>query len=82
MWFMSFADARNTIIHQGIVPPLVYSGSNPAYNGDFIFTAEFLFRAVVKVSLATFGYPDLWRSATWRAVKGAYEELEARETDG
>jgi len=33
------------------------------------------------VSLAQFGYSDLWRSAIWRAVKAAYDELEAREAD-
>jgi hypothetical protein len=79
-WFMSFSDARNTIIHQGVVPSLAYTNlSNPEYEGPFVFTAEFLLRAVMKVSLAQFGYPDLWRSATWRAVKAAYEEFEARE---
>jgi hypothetical protein len=77
---MSFSDARNTIIHQGVVPSLAYTNlSNPEYEGPFVFTAEFLLRAVMKVSLAQFGYPDLWRSATWRAVKAAYEEFEARE---
>lgn len=79
-WFMSLGDARNTIIHQGVVPSLMYSNpSNTEYEGPFVFTAEFLLRAVVKVSLAQFGYSDLWRSATWRAVKAAYQELEARE---
>jgi hypothetical protein len=81
-WFMSFADARNTIIHQGVVPSLAYTHpQNGGYEGQFAFTAEFLLRAVVKVSLAPFGYPDLWRSAIWRAVKAAYDELEAREAD-
>lgn len=79
LWFMSFADTRNAIIHEGIVPPLVYSGSNAEYSGHFVFTAEFFLRAVVKVSLAPFGYPDLWRSDIWRAIKAAYDELEARE---
>jgi hypothetical protein len=79
-WFMSFADARNTIIHQGIVPTLAYANpANTEYEGPFVFTGEFLLRAVIKVSLAQFGYPDLWRSAVWRAVKAAYDELEARE---
>ena len=81
-WFMSFADARNTIIHQGVVPSLAYTDpQNAGYEGPFVFTAEFLLRAVVKVSLAQFGYPDLWRSAIWRAVKAAYDELEAREPE-
>src|SRR5262249_35533569 len=81
-WFMSFADARNTIIHQGVVPSLAYTHpQNAGYEGPFVFTAEFLLRAVVKVSLAQCGYPDLWRSAIWRAVKAAYDELEAREPE-
>ncbi len=79
-WFGKFACARNTIIHQGIVPSLVYSGSNPAYDGHFVFTAEFLLRAAVKVSLVPFGYPNLWRSSIWRAVVAAYEELEHRQS--
>jgi hypothetical protein len=82
-WFMSFADARNTIIHQGIVPSLAYTNPpNAEYEGPFVFTAEFLLRAVIKVSLAQFGYPDVWRSAIWRAVKAAYDELQARERTG
>ena len=55
-WFMDFADARNKIIHEGLEPPLIYSGLNTAYKGHFVFTAEFLLRAVVKVSLMQFGY--------------------------
>jgi hypothetical protein len=79
-WFMSFADARNTIIHQGIVPSLTYANAaNTEYEGPFVFTGEFVLRAVIKVSLAQFGYPDLWRSAVWRAVEAAYDGLEARE---
>ena len=71
-----FADVRNTIIHQGVVPPLVYTAANASYNDHFVFTAEYLLRAVVKVSLAQFGYPDLWRSPTWRVVKATLAELE------
>lgn len=79
-WFMSFADARNAIIHQGVVPSLIYTNpSNTEYEGSFAFTAEFLLRAIIKVSLAQVGYPDLWRSAMWRAVKAAFDELEPQE---
>jgi hypothetical protein len=79
---MSFADARNTIIHQGVVPPLVYNAANANYTGHFVFTAEYLLRAVVKVSFAQFGYPDLWRSPSWRAVEAARAELGARTSGG
>ena len=62
-WFMAFADVRNEIIHKGKSPSSwEYSGSNAAYDGHFVFTAEFLLRAAIKVSLSSHGYPDLWRS--------------------
>ena len=61
-WFMAFADARNKIIHEGKSPPLEYSGPNTAYDGHFVFTAEFLLRAAIKISLSSHGYPGLWRS--------------------
>lgn len=76
-WFMEFATARNSIIHNGIVPSLVYTEPASAYNGHMVFTAEFLLRTVVKVSLGTLGYPDLWRSEIWRIVKATYEKLVA-----
>lgn len=74
-WFMAFADARNTIIHKGVVPDLLYSGTNPQYEGHYVFTAEFLLRAAIKVSLSPLGYPDLWRSPTWRIMNEACEEF-------
>lgn len=78
-WFMEFAGARNSIIHDGIVPSLTYNEPNSKYNGHFVFTAEFLLRAVIKVALGTLGYPDLWRSEIWRMVKATYERLLAEE---
>ena len=82
LWFMKFGDARNTIIHQGIVPSLDYTGPNPRYHGHFVFTAEFLLRAAVKVSLGMFGYDNLWRSDAWRAIKAACEEFKRRQGAG
>ena len=62
-WFMAFADVRNEIIHEGKSPSSwEYPGSNAAYAGHFVFTAEFLLRAAIKVSLSPHGCPDLWRS--------------------
>lgn len=82
-WFRTFADVRNTIIHEGVVPSLVYTNTlNTNYEGPFAFTAEFLLRAAIKASLAPLGYPDLWRSAIWKAVKAAFEQLEASEPSG
>ena len=77
-WFMAFAEARNEIIHEGKSPSLEYSGSNAAYDGHFVFTAEFLLRAAIKVRLSSDDYPDLWRSENRRAVQRAFEEHEAR----
>ena len=58
-WFTAFGNARNTIIHEGGLPEPTYSGSNCAYNGPFIFTAEFLLRGVIKVLLSELGsYPQ------------------------
>jgi len=80
-WFMEFASVRNSIIHNGIVPVLNYNEPHSEYNGHMVFTAEFLLRAVIKVSLGTLGYEDLWRSETWRVVKASYEQLCAQEAD-
>ena len=66
-WFMAFGKARNTIIHEGQVPELKYKGPklmckdpNPAYDGHFVFTAEFLLRVAIKVLLSKLGYDDAW----------------------
>ena len=72
-WFMAFADARNSIIHEGVVPKLMYTQPRSAYDGPFFQTAQFLLRAAVKASLDSLGYPNLWRSKLWRTVKTAYE---------
>ena len=79
-WFMAFAEARNEIIHEGKSPPLEYSGSNAAYDGHFVFTAEFLLRAAIKVRLSSHGYPDLLPSGSdlLRTIQRAVEEHEAR----
>jgi hypothetical protein len=47
-----------------------------------VFTAEFLLRAVIKVSLTNLGYNDLWRSQLWRIVKAAYDKLAAETGSG
>lgn len=73
-WFMELGTARNTIIHEGTVPDLTYTGRNPAYGGPFFFTAEFLFRAVIKVQLSKLGYHDAWHPESWRALRDALRE--------
>jgi hypothetical protein len=76
-WFMAFGDARNTIVHEGIVPSLNFHSPNPAYAGHLVFTAEFLLRAVVKMYLTNLGYADLWRSSTYRAIKAELKQWNA-----
>ena len=72
-WFMEFGKARNTIIHEGTIPPLMYSSPNPTctnYNGDFVFTAEFLLRGAIKVLLSTkLGYKDAWLPECIRTIQ-------------
>ena len=76
-WFMAFADARNKIIHEGKSPPLEYSGPNAAYDGHFVFTAEFLLRAAIKVSLSSHGYPGLWRSDLRNTIAASFASSDA-----
>ena len=72
---MAFGDARNTIIHKGELPEPIYAGSNPAYNGHFFFTAEFLLRGVIKVLLASeLGYKNVWLPELLRALIAEDEE--------
>ena len=75
-WFIEFSDARNKIIHEGKLQPLTYSGSNPAYKGEFFFTAEFLLRGVIKVLLSKKpGYEDAWRYEGYGIIKATVEEM-------
>jgi hypothetical protein len=67
-WFMEFGDARNKVIHDGLTPRLNYRVSKSAYNGHLVHTAERLLRDTIKVSMAHFGYPNMWRSMLWRAI--------------
>ena len=76
-WFMAFGKARNTIIHEGRLPEPAYSGSNPAYDGPFIFTAEFLLRGVIKVLLTELSHENAWRSELRRFIDVTW----AREDD-
>ena len=76
-WFMEFGGVRNTIVHEGRVPELAYSGPSAAYAGPFFATAEFLLRAVIKVQLSKLGYKDAWRCQIVRFFMDSWE----REVD-
>jgi len=86
VWLREFGAVRNSIIHEGALPELIYPGSNPvyqpttlkpAYHGDTFFTAEYLLRGAIKVMLSTkLGYKDAWRSDLFRTINAAVEEKE------
>ena len=73
-WFRAFSKARNKVIHEGVVPELTYSGSNPNYDGPFFFTAEFLLRGVIKVLLSKLGYDNAWQPEVWRTIRAILAE--------
>jgi hypothetical protein len=41
-WFMAFARAMNTIIHEGIVPSLTHAQPGTPYGGHFGWTGDYL----------------------------------------
>jgi len=71
-WFMSFADVRNDIIHEGRAKTLKHRAT--AYRGEYVFTGERLLRESIKVCMGDLGYPDIWRSETWRRSKRLVEQ--------
>ena len=83
VWFREFGDARNTIIHKGEMPELMYpvrpvyhpATGKPVYHGRFFFTAEFMLRGAIKALLASkLGYKNVWRSELWRTLLAEDEE--------
>jgi hypothetical protein len=74
-WYCAFADARNTIVHEGIIPPLVYRAKGSAYEGHFFHVGERLLRETIKVLFDEHGYPDLWRTTLSRAISRGLERL-------
>lgn len=67
-WLMAFSRARNTIIHDGLTPNLMYRRPSSRYNGYMVYTAERLLRESIKVSMGTLGFADLWRTRLARAI--------------
>ena len=75
-WFLAFSKARNTIIHEGIIPDLVHPSSaskqitsRTIYHCHFFYTAERLLRGVIKVLLCKLGYKDAWRTQLSRVLE-------------
>jgi len=71
-WFMAFSKVRNTIIHDGLTPKLIYRKRGSSYNGNMIMTAERLLRESIKVSMGGLGYPHLGRTPLARAIHRAF----------
>ena len=83
-WFMAFSHVRNSIIHEGTIPNLMYPNSNSGksnalrsvYHGHLFFTAERLLRGTIKVLLSQLGYHDAWRTKLWRCVRESMGDAE------
>lgn len=76
-WFFSFAQTRNSIIHQGVVPALIYRQPRSRYNGHYVWTAEWLLRVAILIAMDKLGLEDLWRSEVYRIVKRTWAEAKA-----
>jgi hypothetical protein len=80
-WYCSFADARNTIIHEGTIPSLQYIARGSAYEGHYFHTGERLLRETIKILFDASGYPDLWHSSMARAIARALQDLDLSSGD-
>ena len=67
-WFMSLADCRNQIIHEGKADTLAYADDSSGYRGPFVFMGERILREACRVALRRFGYDDLWKEWAWRVL--------------
>jgi hypothetical protein len=74
-WYCSFAGARNTIIHDGVIPSLAYEASGSAYQGHYFHVGERLLRETMKILFDGQGYPDLWRTSLARSISRAMDEM-------
>lgn len=74
-WFIEFGTARNTIIHNGVVPKLKYRERRSRFNGPYVMTAERLLREAIMMELRSLGYQDLWISPQIRRIHRAVQAL-------
>jgi hypothetical protein len=77
-WFSVFGEARHKIVHEGIVPPLIYNEQGSAYNGPLFFVGERVLREAIRATLVRFGYVDLWEDAGFRGIGKLIEQAFAR----
>jgi len=79
-WFLSFADARNAVVHGGADRAGSYGRAGSRYEGSFIFTAEWILRLAVKLQAHLLGATDLWCSPGYRAALAAFREYHTDES--
>lgn len=77
-WFVAFAEARNTIVHEGHVPRLVYRHRRSPFDGHFVFTAEWILRKAIKIQFERLGARGLWQSDTGRLASRLWRAYAAR----
>ncbi|MCK6478589.1 MAG: hypothetical protein L6R43_00145 [Planctomycetes bacterium] len=66
-WCITFGEARNTVVHKGLSPEMMYAcPGGSAYDGHLFHTGSRLFREAVKVRLEDVGFPMMWASARVR----------------
>jgi len=74
-WFLAFAEARNTIIHEGTVPTLTYHRRRSRFNGHHVFTGEWVLRKAIKIQFEQLGVQDLWMSATGKLAARMFRDF-------
>ena len=73
-WCHALGDTRNQIVHEGSAVSLEYAPGGSAYEGPLVNIGERLLRETVRVCLRDFGFDDLWKPPTFRALKQAFED--------
>lgn len=74
-WFSAFGNVRHEIVHQGLVPNLIYDEPGSRYNGPLFHVGERFTREAIKASLIAFGYEDLWQEEAFRSIKKALTRI-------
>jgi hypothetical protein len=73
-WFKAFGSARNSIIHDGVVPSLIFA-QGTAYDGNMFFIGQQLLREAIKLAATELGHKDLWRDQVQIARDHLIEEV-------
>ena len=73
-WFKAFGGARNSIIHDGVVPNMIFA-KGTAYDGHLFFIGQQLLREAIKVVTTELGYAELWRDQVQVARDHLVDEI-------